>query len=224
MSGHFEKLFVGDGSARAYERVPADARSGVLILHPWWGLNDDVVAYANRLAGEGFAVLAPDMFDGQIATTIEDAERLARAADADQARIDAIALVALDHLAERVGPDGKLAALGFSFGAHWAMWSPTQRDNVVASVLYYGTTGDSLTDASVPVLGHFAETDPYESDEWVAEFEGTLKSAGRDVTIHRYPGTGHWFAEPSRDAYRPEAADLAFERTVKFLQEHLEGA
>jgi dienelactone hydrolase len=36
-----------------------------------------------------------------------------------------------------------------------------------------------------------------------------------------YPGTGHWFAEPSRDAYRPDAAELAFERTVGFLREHL---
>jgi carboxymethylenebutenolidase len=93
---------------------------------------------------------------------------------------------------------------------------------VVASVLYYGTTGDGLTAASTPVLGHFAESDPYESDEWVDEFAGELRSARREVRIHRYPGTGHWFAEPSRDAWRPEAADLAFERTVGFLHEHLD--
>jgi carboxymethylenebutenolidase len=218
----FEELSAGDVTVRAYISIPADARAGVVVLHPWWGLNDDVVAYADRLAGDGFAVVAPDLFDGQVATTIEDAERLARGADADEARIGAITLVAHDHLAERIGPDGKLAALGFSFGAHWAMWSPTQRERVVASVIYYGTTGDALAEASVPVLGHFAEDDPYETEEWVAEFESILKSAGRDVTIHRYPGTGHWFAEPSRDAYRPEAAELAFERTVTFLQQRFE--
>jgi carboxymethylenebutenolidase len=216
----FEELAAGDTNVRVYIRIPEDARTGVVVFHPWWGLNDDVVAYADRLAGEGFAVVAPDMFGGQVATTIEDAERLAQGAD--EAAIDSIALVALDHLAARLGPDGKLAALGFSFGAPWAMWSPTQRRGVVATVVYYGTTGGSvLTDASVPVLGHFAENDPYETDEWVAEFEGTLKSAGRDVAIHRYPGTRHWFAEPSRDAYRPEAADLALERTVAFLERHL---
>jgi carboxymethylenebutenolidase len=218
--GEFETVDRGDKTIRLY--AAGDDRPGapgVLVLHPWWGLNDDVVAYADRLAGEGLAVVAPDMFGGQVATTIEDAERLAKAAD--EAAIDSIALVALDRLAERVGSDGKLAALGFSFGAHWAMWSPTQRDSVVASVLYYGTTGDALTEAKVPVLGHFAADDPYETDEWVNEFEGILKSAGRDVTIHRYPGTGHWFAEPSRDAYRAEAADLAFERTVAFLRERL---
>ena len=221
--GEFETVESGDNTIRLY--VAGDDRPGVpgvLVLHPWWGLNDDVVAYADRLAGEGFAVAAPDMFGGQVATTEEDAERLARAAD--ESAIDSIVLVAFDDLAERIGSSAKMAALGFSFGAHWAMWSPAQRDRVVASVLYYGTTdGPVLTEISVPVLGHFAEEDPFETNEWVAEFEATLRSAGRAVTIHRYPGTGHWFAEPSRDAYRLEAADLAFERTVTFLREQLGG-
>jgi len=186
-----------------------------VLFHAWWGLNDDVIAYADRLAAAGFSVVAPDLFDGQVASTIEEAEGLARGADEEAG--NAIALATIDHLAERLGPEAKLAAIGFSFGAHWSMWSPTQRDNVAASVLYYGTTGDALTQASVPVLGHFAEDDPYETDEWVAEFETTLRSAGRVVTIHRYPDTGHWFAEPSKDAYRTEAADLAFNRTVDFL-------
>ena len=137
---------------------------------------------------------------------------------ADEEAINGIVLASIDRLVERLGPGARIAALGFSFGANWAMWTPTQRDNVVASILYYGTTGDALTDASVPVLGHFAEDDPYETAEWVKEFEDTLRGAGRDVTLHRYPGTGHWFAEPSKDAYREDAANLAFDRTVDFLQ------
>jgi carboxymethylenebutenolidase len=212
----FEAVAIGTTTARMYET--GDVRpgsAGVVVFHPWWGLNDDIVAYADRLAEAGFAVVAPDLFGGQVASTIEDAERLARGAD--EAAVDAIALAAIDRLADRLGPTSKLATVGFSFGAHWSIWSPAQRDRVVGSVVYYGTTGDFLTSSSAPVLGHFAETDPYETDEWVAEFEETMRSAGRDVVIHRYPGTGHWFAEPSRDAYRPEAADLAFERTVAFL-------
>jgi dienelactone hydrolase len=67
----------------------------------------------------------------------------------------------------------------------------------------------------------FAESDPYEPDENVEAFERGLREAGRSVTIHRDAGTGHWFAEHSRDAWRPEAADLAFQRTVAFLREHL---
>lgn len=198
----------------------APGAPGVVVFHAWWGLNQDVVAYVDRLAAAGFAVVAPDLFGGQVASTVEEAERLA--GSSDETAVDAIALAAVDRLADRLGPTAKLAVLGFSYGAALAISTPTERDRLAASVVYYGTyTGSILTRARVPVLGHFAETDPYETDEGVAEFEEGLRSAGRDVVIHRYPGTGHWFAEPSRDAYRAEAADLAFERTVAFLGRHL---
>lgn len=109
--------------------------------------------------------------------------------------------------------------LGFSLGAMYALWLPAQRSSVAASVSYYGTGDpDALGQAEAPVLGHFAEGDPYEPDEWVTTFEDALRSAGREVTFHRYEGTGHWFAEPSRDAYAPDAADLAYARTVEFLR------
>jgi carboxymethylenebutenolidase len=104
------------------------------------------------------------------------------------------------------------------------MWCAAQRPAVAGSVVYYGSMrGPSLTRASVPVLGHFAESDPYEPDDAVLAFERALGDAGRRAVIHRYPGTGHWFAEPSKEAYRPEAAELAFERTVAFLRQHLQG-
>ena len=88
--------------------------------------------------------------------------------------------------------------------------------------MYYGVyTGEHLGRSSAAVQGHFAETDQFESDEGIAELEDGIRAAGREVEIHRYPGTGHWFAENSRDAYRAEAADLAFDRTVAFLDRHL---
>jgi carboxymethylenebutenolidase len=218
----FETIKAHDTTVRLY--VAGDIEPGapgVALFHAWWGLNDDLVAYADRLAEAGFAVAAPDMFGGQVASTIEEADRLSGIVD--EAACDAIALAAVDHLLDRLGPTSKVAAVGFSFGGTWSLWSPAERDRVVGSVVYYGSmTGPSLARASVPVLGHFAETDPYETDEGIREFEDALRSAGRDVVIHRYPGTGHWFAEPSRDAYRPDAADLAFERTLAFLGRHLE--
>jgi dienelactone hydrolase len=75
-----------------------------------------------------------------------------------------------------------------------------------------------LAASTAPVLGHFAESDPYEAEQGLAAFEEALRSAGRSATINRYVGTGHWFAEPSRDAYRREAAESAFPRTVEFLR------
>jgi carboxymethylenebutenolidase len=215
----FEQIAAGDSTARAHVRIPDGARSGVVVLHPWWGLNDDVIAYADRLADAGYAVIAPDMFRGQVATEIADAERLAGEGDEGA---DTIAFAAVDWLAERLGPGAPLAVLGFSFGAAYAIWAPSERDRLVATVVYYGTyTGSFVAKASAPLLGHFAEADDYEPEEGIKDLEVAFRDAKRDVTIHRYPGTGHWFAEPSRDAYRADAAALAFDRTVDFLGRHL---
>ena len=95
--GTFDTIAAGDGSARLYVAGTQSAGTqGVLVLHPWWGLNDDVIAYVDRLAAAGFVVAAPDLFDGQIATTIEGAEGLAHGADEEA--VNAIVLAALDRL------------------------------------------------------------------------------------------------------------------------------
>ena len=91
MMGRFETVVIGDTTTRLF--VAGDGRpgwAGVAVFHAWWGLNDDVVAYADRLAEAGFAVVAPDMFGGQVATTIEGAEELS--GGADEKAINVIAL------------------------------------------------------------------------------------------------------------------------------------
>jgi carboxymethylenebutenolidase len=219
--GEMKQLALGDQSVALYEATSTDpAAPGVGLFHPWWGLNDDVKAFADRLAAAGFHVLAPDMFNGGIAETVEEAERLSRSADDD--RCSAVTLAAIDRLLEGPGASKKLGVVGFSFGAAWAIWSAAQRDQIAATVVYYGTwVGEILGEASTPVLGHFAEDDPYEDADTVSEFEKMLRDAGRDTTIHIYRGTGHWFAEPSKDAYRAEPAELAFDRTVEFVRGRL---
>jgi carboxymethylenebutenolidase len=219
---HRRPLTIGERETTMYVRLPAaPSRAGVLLLHAWWGLNDDAVAYADRLVAAGFAVAAPDLYAGRLATTIPEAEELSDALDQDM--VDAVALAATDALADLLGePTARIGALGFSLGAAWALWLPAQRAQVAATVVYYGTiAGPSLSRAATPVLGHFAETDPYEPDEGLIEFERALRAANREVDVHRYPGTGHWFAEPSRDAYVRDAAELAFDRTIAFLRRHL---
>jgi carboxymethylenebutenolidase len=212
------ELEVAGQQVRAHAAVDPDGEApGVVVFHAWWGLNDDVKAFADRLAGAGFSVIAPDLYSGNVTAEIDEAKRLTGTVDEDAA--NAIALAAVDWLAERPGRSGRVGAVGFSFGAHWSVWTATQRDTVAASIVYYGTTGGPVLDSpGGPVLGHFAEDDPFEGPDDVAAFEGALRAAGRESTIYLYPGTGHWFAEPSRDAYRREAADLAFDRTVEFLR------
>lgn len=193
----------------------------VLVLHAWWGLNDTARAFCDRLAASGFTVFAPDLYHGQTADTVEDAEKLAGALDAraDEARKEITA--AARFLSECEESGGRnLAVIGFSLGAFYALdLSAADPDLVRAVVIYYGTGPADFSRARAAYLGHYAEADPYEPEENVRWLESALEEAGRPVTFHRYPGVGHWFCEPDRaDAFDEEAAEVAWERTQAFLR------
>jgi carboxymethylenebutenolidase len=195
------------------------AGTGILVLHPWWGLNDTIKSFCTRLAEAGFTAFAPDLYHGKLATTIPEAESLSSALDGERALQDVTA--AVDFLCERcTQADQGLAVIGFSLGAYFALQiSTTRPEHIRAVVLFYGTGPGDFAASQAAYLGHFAADDPYESEEYVNGLEDNLQSAGRPVTFYRYPGAGHWFAEPDRvEAYNPAAASLAWERTLAFLR------
>lgn len=188
---------------------------GVLLLHAWWGLNDDVRAYAKRLRDAGFTVETPDLYDGKVADTIAGAEALRDAIEKDPRDVDR-SRATVDEAASQL--EGLYAIVGFSLGVFYA-WDHIARKPGAASalVVHYGTGGKPPAQVP-PVLGHFAANDEFEPVETVSELEATLRRNGVDVTHHIYPGTRHWFAEPSRPEFDAGAADLAWQRTVDFLR------
>jgi carboxymethylenebutenolidase len=203
-----------------YLAMPASPNSGgVLVLHAWWGLNDTMRGICDRLAAAGFVAFAPDLYHGQVADTIADAETLGSALDANHLQAKAEIAEAATFLSERAGQTGRgLAVIGFSLGAYYALdLSVARPEQVHSVVLFYGSEEGDFTKSRAAYLGHFAETDPYEPQEYADGMEVALRRAGRPVTLYRYPATGHWFCEPDRDTYNPAAADLAWERTLAFL-------
>jgi carboxymethylenebutenolidase len=196
---------------------------GVVVLHAWWGLNDTIKTVCKRLAAEGFAAFAPDLYHGKIATSVEQAEALSSELLAGtQARTEVAEAIAL--MAEDTGVQQGLAVMGFSLGAYYAMdASITSAEQVRRVVLFYGTGEGDFTRSRSAYLGHFAERDDYESEEYIQALEQALLAAGRPVEFHRYPGTGHWFFEQDvKPAYNAEAAALAWDRTLAFLRRPLE--
>jgi carboxymethylenebutenolidase len=196
-------------------------RRGLLVLHPWWGLNETMKALCGRLATEGFTTFAPDLYRGKIATTIKDAEILSSKLNETQAKSDIAD--AVTFLSERADLSGPLGVIGFSLGAYFALGlSLEDPDRVRAVVVFYGTRSADYRRSKAAYLGHFAQTDDYEPASDVSRMENALRTAGRSVTFHTYVGTGHWFFEQDRsDAYNELAAKLAWERTVAFLREEL---
>jgi carboxymethylenebutenolidase len=205
----------------AYRAGPAEGGPGVLVLHAWWGLNDAFKDLCDRLAGEGFVALAPDLYGGGLATTVDEAQALLDGRD-DEALYNR-ANAAIDALrADPAVRGGALGTIGFSMGAAWAIYFASARPaDLGACVLFYGCGEADFSAARAAYLGHFAVDDPWESEEYVQAMEEAMRAAGREVTIHRYAGAGHWFFEPNQPAYEPQAAALAWERTLDFLRARL---
>lgn len=217
------KLQVKNRETTAYVALPNDQPApGVLVLHPWWGLNDDIKAVCDRLAESGFVALAPDLYDGRIATTIPQAEEYSGIMDSNAAE-EIIKEATKRLLAHEACQGAQIGVIGFSLGGMYGVWAAyAQPEQVAAVVLFYGAGMLEQTNTQASYLGHFAENDPYEDADYVAQLEQTLKENGRPTTFHIYPDVGHWFFEPSRpDAYDAAASQLAWERTLAFLNETL---
>lgn len=199
---------------------PTGKGSPVLVLHAWWGLNDTIKAFCNRLAEAGFVAFAPDLYHGKVADTIADAERLGSALDANHLQAKAEIVEAARFLNESAGQTGGLAVIGFSLGVYYALnLAAAEAELIHSVVIFYGTGPSDLSNARAAYLGHFAANDEFEPQSNVDDLEESLRHAGRPVTFHSYTGTGHWFFEPDRmQAYNQAAASLAWDRTLDFLR------
>jgi carboxymethylenebutenolidase len=214
----------------AYLAVPEHGSGpGVLVLHAWWGLTEPFRQVCDRLAQAGFVALAPDLYHGKTTASVEEAQALVEALDQDseQARDDIAGAVQVlrQHVATNLaGGRGKLALVGFSMGGAYALdMSVTLAEEIAAVVIFYATyTGLDYSRASAAYLCHFAEDDPFEPPESVAEMEKEFQAAGRQAIVYTYPGTRHWFFEENRPEYNSEAARLAWERTIEFLHQQLD--
>jgi carboxymethylenebutenolidase len=197
---------------------------GIIVIHEWWGLNDNIRAMADKLAGEGYTALAVDLYNGQVAENSEQAQEYMQAAmqDAEAAQENleqAYAFLERDQDAPEIGTIGWCFGGGLSLNA--ALLLP---DRIDATVIYYGrlvTDSEKLETLKMPILGIFGAEDQGIPPSMVKEFEDTLQSLNKDASIHIYEGADHAFANPSGTRYNPEAAKDAWQKTLDFFAAHL---
>ena len=218
----------GDLYGAFFAKDPAPSNApGLLIIHEWWGLNDQIKEEARKLADQGYAVFAIDLYDGEVAKDASRAGELAGKVRANPAEAERKLKLALDFLEKQETVDKtRLASLGWCFGGGMSNIIASSGDpRLKASVVYYGTpTADAarLKNMSRPILGIWGEDDQSVKAADVRAFEEKLKAQGTPVQFHYYAGAGHAFANPTRgDAYRPEAAADAWQKTLDFLKREL---
>ena len=210
------QIDVNGKSVNAY--LANGAGPGVLLLHAWWGLKPFFKEVCDRIAEQGYTVLAPDLRDGKIAQTIDEAKELIQ--NSDGQFVGDIVMAAKDHLRGMV--PGKIGVVGFSMGGGWALVVASYKpEQIAAIVLFYGNEDVDVTKITAKVMGHYSDNDEWEPSEYVEKKFGEMKSAHVDATLHIYPGVAHWFVESDRPEYDSAAASLAWERTFEFLKRNL---
>jgi carboxymethylenebutenolidase len=203
------------------------ALPAVMVFHEWWGLNDNVKAMADRLAGQGYVVLALDMFGGEVATTPEQAEALMGKAFADEEALAANIRAAFAYM-EKETPASSVATLGWCFGGALSFRTATMfPDKIAATVIYYGHIQSDravLEPLKMPILGIFGGADDGIPVAGVREFEKNLHELGKEAEVIVYDGAGHAFANPSGKNYQAKPAEEAWQKTLSFLDRHLNQA
>ena len=194
---------------------PLGTGPGVLVTHPWWGLNRTIRDYGRALADEGFVVALPDLFAGDVTTEIATAEKQIR--KHWKAAGPALEAALVELAGHKAVTGSGVGAVGFSFGGYHLLAALKTRSLPLARlVTYYATR--ALPKKHVPVLAHFAADDDFESAEDMAKLADALRASGPPNASYSYAGTKHWFAEADRPEFDAKAAELAFARTVAFLK------
>jgi carboxymethylenebutenolidase len=223
-------------SASGYLVYPSTATSGtigkklpaVIMIHEWWGINDNIRTMANTLAKQtGYVVLAVDLFKGQSTKDPTQAMKLVKTVSTNPQE-------AISNLQAAVKYTGslpfvnssKISSIGWCFGGGQSLQLALHSDQhpLVATILYYGTPlvtdKQELSKIKWPVLGFFGDHDQSIPLSQINSFKSALNSDSITNQIHIYKGLGHAFANPSGANYAPQQTSDAWEKTVTFLKKY----
>ena len=214
------------GGPNAYWAKPAGGGSslpGVVVIHENRGLNAHIQDVTRRAAVEGFSALAPDLLTEAGGTP----------SDPDKARDMIGALTPAQTVEEarsaiswlRAQPDGngKVGIIGFCWGGGVVGLVAEAEPTLDAAVIFYGPTPplDQVANIRAPLLLHYAGLDE-RVDAGVPGFRKALDAVGVKYELHMYEGVNHAFHnDTSAERYSPEAAKLAWQRSIEFFKHHL---
>jgi carboxymethylenebutenolidase len=215
-----------NGPKNGYLAEPADGKkhAGVIVIQEWWGLNEHIKDVAKRLANEGFIALAPDLYDGKVATDPQTAMRYMMELKVEDGVATLLGAVNYLKTLERVEPK-KLGVVGFCMGGSFALeLAIRSRDLAAVAPFYPGRVGqliDQVYKITAPVFAPFGEKDGSIPLDVVKRFQDELAKAGKTAEIKVYPGCDHAFLNDTGPSYNAEAAKDAWQRTLTLFKKYL---
>lgn len=208
-------------SFQVYATGPKDASRGILLVHGWWGLNDQVRSWADRFAAAGYRAMAIDLYNGKVATTPDKARVYMTEVQQPEANEKYRATLKALQM-----PGRKLATIGWSFGGTQALQaSLAAPESVTATVMFYPFGGlsqsrESLASLNGTMLLIRAKQESPAVVEDTDQFIVAAKKAGKSIQEHTYDAK-HGFMNPSAKRHDAQATEAAWSLTMKFLEEQL---
>lgn len=194
---------------------------GVVLLQEYWGLNDHIRDVAARLAKEGFITLAPSLYRGELAKTPEEAMGLMRGLDRQRALADIAGAVAALKADPRCS--GKVGLTGFCMGGAYSFSAAAQLEGLSAVVPFYGVPPSAdWSKVTAPVQAHFSATDDWAKPSIALQIQQELKQHGTEMQLFVYDAPHAFFNDTRPDVYSAKDAQVAWERAVGFLRQHLQ--
>ena len=222
MGKHFSLTAADKHQLGAYRADPAGAsKGGIVVIQEIFGVNHHIRAVCDRLAQEGYAAVAPALFDrteknfecGYTPDEIANARKFI--ANPDWTAMLRDTQAAIDDLKK----EGPVAIMGFCMGGSIAFLAATRGNGLSCAIAYYGGVIAKFADEKpkCPVQMHFGETDhsiPMTDVE-------IIKQKRPDCEIYVYKGAGHGFHCDERGSFHKDSRDVAWKRTTAFLKKHM---
>jgi carboxymethylenebutenolidase len=197
----------------------------LVVIHEWWGLNQQIRGMADQFSQDGYLSLAVDLYRGKQTDDPDQAHELMRGLPEDRALRDLAAAFAYLKASPEVKPD-RIGSIGWCMGGGYSIKLAVAEPTLAACAVYYGplpTEPESLAAINAPVLGFFGEKDEGIPEASVLAFDSAMRGLGKPVEVHVYRNAGHGFANPQGKSFQHLAADDARGKLKAFFSKQLKG-
>jgi len=202
--------------------LPAGSARGpaVVVVHEWWGLNDDMRRICERFAADGIVALAVDLFGGRVTTDEQVALKLVT----EMKTLDAMEIIggAVERLSSHARSDGRVFVTGFCVGGAMALAAACNVEGLAGVIPFYGVPKAEYADWSkrtCPVLGHYGRKDDGIPVAKVEALEAAIRAGSpAPVSIHYYEAGHAFMREPDPAKFDERAAKLAWTRSVELMR------
>lgn len=216
----------GESTQAALALPDGDGRAGAMIVvHEWWGLNDDVRRIADDFAKEGYLALAVDLYGGKV--TAEASEAMVIANDMKTAEAMKIVDGAVKFLKAHPRSNGKVGITGFCLGGGQALAAASSVPGITCAVPFYGlpiAAFQTFGPSSPHIVGHYSSTDAHITPERVRALRDKAVAAGARFDVHFYDGPHAFMRRADPAVYHEASARLAWSRTLELLRAELASA